>query len=168
MSDDIPTISEIILQWKDSHPKGYLGPRNMYFGQYVELLKNLKNSGYLKDSITNSVIKEILDACVPVDYKPVSKRQGWYRMCEGFLKSAIVHMYPPIKNYVPVTEEDLKKPEILRPDAEEIKNNEAAPIQEQEYNRVGKELSKSILDKLPKPDITYDKEFSKLLGFDDE
>jgi len=166
LSNDVPSISEIILQWKDSHPKGYLGPKNLYFSQYVELLKNLKSVGYLKDSLTSEVIREIINACVPVDYKPVSKRNGWARMCGDFLRSAIVHMYPPIKNYETVTEEDLKKSTLVRAEiAPEIVQETTIP---EEYERIGKELDRSIFKKLPMPEITYDPELSKLLGFDDE
>lgn len=161
--DNRPSIDEIVRAIQMSYDNHFgIGEERKAILQSI--MVNLKNHGYTKDDLNDRTRTRIAKVCLPPKdaYKgTTAKYVKWLAASREAVNDAVDSVYGFSFQIKVATEEDILVKTLDRPKVEESK-------EEPEYVRYGKKLDRSIFANVPQPEVLYDDEASKLLGFDDE
>lgn len=138
------------------------------------LLDSFEVNGYTKDELyTERMILKIVNKCHNPNYKGKKLRE-WVAIVEKDVRLAFADKWPS-----KMADKDAPRPSIQQfkntPRPENYKPSEdpvdAAPETPVESDNHGEfltpALDRSVVDSMPKPNITHDEEFRKLMGFDE-
>lgn len=164
---DINEVHDIIMSWQERYDTRKAMSKQNRIEIMCHLLYTLQLHGYDKKYLDeNKEIKtKIIKACVGGARNDKSLRI-WTTMVADNLESAIYRVYP--KEIVEYDSSKFKKVEIAGVEKQSSNfSSEKENDFEEEYKMHGTPFNKSILDKLPKPEVIYDSEMRKFLGFED-
>lgn len=158
MSKDNVSINKIIDSWHSG-----LGGRvgiDRRLEHLTDLFNTIKYYGHDNEDILNSHVKAIVERCVNPNYKNKKKLQNWRDAVRHDLEKARDAIFGGVE-IVKATEEQYNRAKAYR------ENKFDEPTQE-EFERMGKPIDRSIFKDEPHADFEIDKEYCEELGISDE
>lgn len=162
------SIKEIILTWREERG-GIIpyvrGDKSVRIGHILDLFASLELNGYEINEITSNLTRAwIVGACTSEGSKKIKQ---WKEAVNDDIDRAIAQFNPS-----PTAQFDSKNKKIktveIPPEHRVIpeKKVEKNEIPEESGKPLTPALDRSIFDGVPKPEIEYDEDFRKLMGFD--
>lgn len=160
MSDNKPTIEEIVLFWLDSYDSRIPvkeGPEKRR--AFLELAETFKKYGYDESDLPESKRLDIVSECVPENW-PTKEARTWRKLHKKNLDQAIISVFKKIE-LAEVNETQIFP--VRSPLQEETR-----PESTLDAPSLAPELDRSIFKDLPESSPILEEEFLKDLGLEDD